>query len=155
MDSMVDSFFDQYERGRMTRRHLVQALAALVLPARILAQDAVPAPAPIVRGLSVNHVQIAVSDLQRSTEFYGRLFGVKKGWPTINAATGVHLDLPDGYISISLDAAGDKKGVIGHFAVGVDHLDAATQRTWRLNLTARCQTRRRKPIFSRMTGCGW
>jgi hypothetical protein len=38
MDSMVDSLFDQYERGRMTRRHLVQALAALVLPANTLAQ---------------------------------------------------------------------------------------------------------------------
>ena len=33
MNSMVDSLFDQYDRGRMTRRHLVQALAALVLPA--------------------------------------------------------------------------------------------------------------------------
>ena len=38
MDSMVDSLFDQYERGRMTRRHLVQALAALVLPTNTLAQ---------------------------------------------------------------------------------------------------------------------
>jgi len=31
MNSMVDSLFDQYDRGRMTRRKLVQALAALVL----------------------------------------------------------------------------------------------------------------------------
>ena len=38
MDSTIDSLFDQYERGGMTRRHLVQALAALVLPAKILAQ---------------------------------------------------------------------------------------------------------------------
>ena len=36
MDSTIDSLFDQYERGGMTRRHLVQALAALVLPAKIL-----------------------------------------------------------------------------------------------------------------------
>jgi hypothetical protein len=66
MDSMIDSLTDQYERGRMTRRHLVQALAVLVLPERALAQDAAPAPTPIVRGLSVNHVALTVSGIERS-----------------------------------------------------------------------------------------
>src|SRR5215813_12633665 len=56
MNSMVDSLFDQYERGRMTRRHLVQALAALLLPTSTLAQSATRARAPIVRGLSVDHM---------------------------------------------------------------------------------------------------
>jgi hypothetical protein len=78
MDSMIDSLFDQYERGGMTRRHLVQALAALVLPAKILAQDATPAPTPIVRGLAVNHVGLTVSDIQRSFVFYQKLFGGHK-----------------------------------------------------------------------------
>jgi hypothetical protein len=90
MDSMIDSLFDQYERGGMTRRHLVQALAALVLPAKILAQDAGPAPTPIVRGLGVNHVGLTVSDIQRSFVFYQKLFGVTKGWPATNAGTGIH-----------------------------------------------------------------
>src|SRR6516162_490021 len=57
MNSMVDSLFDQYDRGRMTRRHLVQALAALVLPTATLAQDGARPSGPIVRGLSVNHVR--------------------------------------------------------------------------------------------------
>ena len=100
MDSTVDSLFDQYERGGMSRRHLVQALAVLVLPARALAQDAAPAPTPIVRGLSVNHIALTVSDIQRSFAFYERLFGVTKGWPATDAGTGIHMDLPDGYISI-------------------------------------------------------
>jgi len=119
MDSMIDSLFDQYERGGMTRRHLVQALAVLVLPERALAQDA--APAPIVRGLSVNHVALTVSDIERSFVFYQKLFGVTKGWPATNAGTGIHLDLPDGYISV--DSVAEKKGVITHFAVAVDHMD--------------------------------
>ena len=119
MDSMVDSLFDQYDRGRMTRRHLVQALAALVLPTPALAQDA--ARAPIVRGLSVNHVALTVSDVPRSFAFYERLFGVTKGWPATDAGTGVHMDLPDGYISI--DSVSKQKGVITHFAVAVDHMD--------------------------------
>jgi catechol 2,3-dioxygenase-like lactoylglutathione lyase family enzyme len=121
MDSMIDSLFDQDERGCMTRRHLVQALAVLVLPERALAQDAAPAPTPIVRGLSVNHVALTVSDIERSFVFYQKLFGVTKGWPATGAGTGIHMDLPDGYISV--DSVGEKKGVITHFAVAVDHMD--------------------------------
>jgi hypothetical protein len=78
MNSMIDSLFDQYERGGMTRRHLVQALAVLVLPERALAQ-------------------------------------------ATDAGTGIHMDLPDGYISV--DSVAEKKGVITHFAVAVDHMD--------------------------------
>src|ERR1700739_1000685 len=121
MDSMIDSLFDQYERGGMTRRHLVQALAVLVLPERALAQGAAPAPTPIVRGLSVNHVALTVSDVQRSFAFYERLFGVTKGWPATDTGPGIHMDLPDGYISI--DSVAERRGVITHFAVAVDHMD--------------------------------
>jgi catechol 2,3-dioxygenase-like lactoylglutathione lyase family enzyme len=121
MDSMVDSLFDQYERGGMTRRRLVQALAALILPARMLAQDAAPAPAPCVRGLGVNHVGLTVSDIDRSFAFYQKLFGVSKGWPATNAGTGIHLDFPTGYISV--DSVAPQKGVITHFSISIDHID--------------------------------
>src|SRR5215475_10574200 len=120
MNSMVDSLFDQYDRGRITRRHLVQALAAVALPASGLAQDK-RASGPIVRGLSVNHVALTVSDVPRSFAFYERLFGVTKGWPATDAGTGIHMDLPDGYISI--DSVAAQKGVITHFAVAVEHMD--------------------------------
>src|SRR5258708_29956031 len=110
MNSMVDSLFDQYDRGRMTRRHLVQALAALVWPTATLGQDGARASGPIVRGLSVNHVALTVSDVPRSFAFYERLFGVTKGWPATDAGTGIHMDLPDGYISI--DSVAGQKGVI-------------------------------------------
>jgi catechol 2,3-dioxygenase-like lactoylglutathione lyase family enzyme len=121
MNSVLDSLFDQYDRGQMTRRNLVQALAALVLPTSVLAQDGVRASAPIVRGLSVNHVSVTVSDVPRSFAFYERLFGVTRGWPATDAGTGIHMDLPDGYISI--DSVAAQKGVITHFAVAVDHMD--------------------------------
>ena len=123
MNSMVDSLFDQYDRGLMTRRNLVQALAALVLPASTRAQDGASVSGPIVRGLSVNHVQLTVSDVPRSFAFYERLFGVTKGWPATDAGTGIHMDLPDGYISIDSGAA--QKGGITHFSVAVDHMDRA------------------------------
>jgi catechol 2,3-dioxygenase-like lactoylglutathione lyase family enzyme len=121
MASMVDSLFDQYERGSLTRRRLVQALAALILPTKILAQDAAPAPVPIVRGLGVNHVGLTVSDTERSFVFYQKLFGVTKGWPATNAGTGIHLDFPVGYISV--DSVAEKKGVITHFSISIDQID--------------------------------
>ena len=120
MDAMIDSLFDQYERGRMARRHLVQALAALVLPTNALAQDASRAPVPVVRGLSVNHVALTVSDIPRSFAFYERLFGVTEAGRH-ECRDGIHMDLPDGYISI--DSVAGQKGAITHFAVAVEHMD--------------------------------
>src|SRR5437762_12652587 len=99
MNSMIDSLFDQYERGRMTRRYLIQAFAALVLPTSTLAQDGARASGPIVHGLSVNHVALTVSDVPRSFAFYERLFVVTKSWPATDAGTVLHMDLPDGCIS--------------------------------------------------------
>jgi catechol 2,3-dioxygenase-like lactoylglutathione lyase family enzyme len=121
---MLDSLFEQYDSGKMTRRHLVQALAAMVLPAAALAQDATPAPEPIVRGLGVNHIGLTVADIDRSFVFYQKLFGVTKGWPATNAGTGIHLDFPTGYISV--DSVGEQKGVITHFSVSVDQIDQAS-----------------------------
>jgi len=117
----IDAMFDEYERGRLTRRSLVQALALLVLPKKVLAQDAAPDAEPIVRGLGVNHVGLTVSDIERSYQFYHRLFGVTKGWPATNAGTGIHLDFPIGYISV--DSVAQQKGVITHFSISVDEID--------------------------------
>jgi hypothetical protein len=41
-------------------------------------------------------------------------------WPATDAGTGIHMNLPDGYISI--DSVAGQKGVITHFAVAVDHM---------------------------------
>src|SRR5262245_19614581 len=128
MTSMVDSLLDQYDRGAITRRHVFQALAALLLPASVRAQPAPPPGAPLVRALSINHVGLQVSDLQRSYSFYEKLFGITKGWPATDSrpgfpnGTGVHMVLPyDGYISI--DDQGATKGVITHFSIATDHMD--------------------------------
>lgn len=121
MDS-IDALFDQYDRGRITRRNLIQALAILALPAKALAQAVTPDSAPIVRGLGVNHVGLNVTDVERSYAFYHRLFGVTKGWPATNAGQGIHLDFPAvGYISV--DPNPQQKGVITHFSISIDHID--------------------------------
>jgi catechol 2,3-dioxygenase-like lactoylglutathione lyase family enzyme len=153
MNSMVDSLFDQYDNGRMTRRHLVQALAALVLPAPVLAQAGGRASGPIgpiVRGLSVNHVQLAVSDVPRSFAFYERLFGITKGWPATDASTGIHMDLPDGYISI--DSGAGQKGVITHFSVAVEHMDRAAAKRLADKINSELPDAKAKDSYQANTG---
>ena len=79
MNSMVDSLFDQYDRGLMTRHNLVQALAA-------------PCTADVYPGagrrpgfwcnrsrLVRQPYRLTASDVPRSFAFYERLFGVTKG----------------------------------------------------------------------------
>ena len=149
MDSMVDTLLHQYERGRITRRHLVQVLAALVVPTPALAQNTSRAPAPIVRGLSVNHVALTVSDVPRSFAFYERLFGVTKGWPATDAGTGIHMDLPDGYISID---TGQNKGVVTHFAVAVDHMDRDAAKRLADNINGELPDAKARDAYQANTG---
>jgi catechol 2,3-dioxygenase-like lactoylglutathione lyase family enzyme len=118
MDS-IDTLFDQYDRGRMTRRGLMQALAMLALPANVLGAEGAANSAPIARGLGVNHVGLLVSDVERSYAFYHQLFGVKKGWPAKNNGTGVHLDFPTGYVSV----VPSTQKAITHFSISIDRID--------------------------------
>jgi catechol 2,3-dioxygenase-like lactoylglutathione lyase family enzyme len=123
MDS-IDALFDQYDRGRMTRRGLMQALAMLALPAKVLGAKGAADSAPIVRGLGVNHVGLVVNDIERSYAFYHRLFGVKKGWPARNDGSGIHLDFPTGYVSV--DSVTGMKSTITHFSISVEHIDQSS-----------------------------
>src|SRR6266852_8424000 len=93
MSEMIERLLSRYEGGRMTRRELVATLTTLaVAPTRLSAQ---PAPAPVaVR--SLNHVSIEVKDVQRSVDFYQRVFGLKvksregtPGNPVAGGAAGI------------------------------------------------------------------
>jgi len=85
-----------------------------------LAQGAAPAPTPIVRGLSVNHVALTVSDIPRSFAFYERLFGVTKGWPATDASL-VFKDRTATYDSTMVDRLRRRGGanLIGLTIIGV------------------------------------
>jgi catechol 2,3-dioxygenase-like lactoylglutathione lyase family enzyme len=122
----IETLLDQYDRGRITRRSLVQALAMLALPASVLGKNTVADSAPIVRGLGVNHVGLLVSDVDRSYAFYHRLFGVKKGWPAKESGPGIHLDFPSGYISVV--PATEGRGSITHFSIAIDHIDQSSSK---------------------------
>jgi len=86
MEHVIDGLLHDFERGRMTRRQLIQSLAlaaAAAAPAgAALAQGAQKAstippphdPAPW-KTVWLDHISYAVSDYRRSTAFYRDLMG--------------------------------------------------------------------------------
>jgi catechol 2,3-dioxygenase-like lactoylglutathione lyase family enzyme len=75
MDPLISDLLSRYETGRLSRRELVAGLSALAAAGVVGAGAAAQTPAPIVP-TALSHVSILVSDLQRSVEFYNRVFGL-------------------------------------------------------------------------------
>ena len=80
MDPVVSDLLDRYETGRLSRRELVMGLSALTAAAVAIPASAQTAPAalkpPAFSPSGIDHVSILVADLQRSADFYGRVFGL-------------------------------------------------------------------------------
>ncbi len=113
MERMIDSLIGSYERGALSRRDLVAALAGLTV-----ASSAASAASAGFESSSINHVNIAVADLNRSLEFYQRVFRL----PVImRTAQTVQLGVGKGQ-HISIQHSDSRKGV-DHFAIGIDRFN--------------------------------
>jgi catechol 2,3-dioxygenase-like lactoylglutathione lyase family enzyme len=75
MDPLISSMLSQYEKGRLSRRELVAGLSALAAAGCATGTATAQAPAPIIPS-GIDHVSILAADLQRSIEFYSRVFGL-------------------------------------------------------------------------------
>ena len=74
MESVILDMVSRFEKGGLTRRELVQGLAMLVGVGA--GTGAASAQEPVdFKGSIIDHVSIQVADLQKSTEFYTKLFG--------------------------------------------------------------------------------
>src|SRR3954469_14395116 len=122
MDSLVTELVHRFERGALTRRELIQGLSALIAAAGSTAPAA--AQAPGLQATAINHTSVLVTDLQRSTEFYGRIFGLKT----------VSEDKPNRIVRLGTGGSGvgatlvslrqqNPPGTIDHFAIGVQGFD--------------------------------
>lgn len=93
MESAIDKAVEAFERGKLSRRDLVQGLTAIVAAAgaggAAAAQGVVRggitqvpdmtqlAGAAPFRPTGIDHISILVGDLQRSAEFYAKLFSLR------------------------------------------------------------------------------
>lgn len=124
MEALISNLLSRFEKGALTRRQLVQGLAALAA-----AGESMPiarAQGAAAQGARIDHVSIQVTDLPRSITFYQNLFGL----------TAVSEDKPNeivrlgagGKVLVSLHHK-SPVGVVDHFAIGVEKFnrDAVTQ----------------------------
>ena len=111
----VENLVQRFEAKTLTRRELVSALTALATAATASAQPVTQA----AQGKTLNHVSLAVSDVERSADFYAKLLGLKVVSRPGNG--GINLGLSDGFLGVYKL---QNPGTVHHFCVGVDDYDA-------------------------------
>ena len=126
MTKAFDGLLTKYEQGRLTRRELLAALAAAAAPSVAGAQQQSG-----VQARSLNHVNLGVSDVARSEDFYRRLVGLPARRYIVGDAYA--LDFPDGGLislcptvggNCSLTESDAVAGQIDHFGIGIEDFDA-------------------------------
>ena len=112
MKDTISTLLEAYEKGKMSRRQLIQGLA-------VLAAASTAAEAAGFQGNSINHVSLFVSNLQKSTDFYQKTFGC-----TVNKRDGNN-QLMFGKNFLVL-RPGKPPAKVDHFAIGVDNFKKET-----------------------------
>lgn len=112
----IETLVDRFERGTLTRRELVAALAGLVTAGT--GGGAAAQPSQVVQGRTLNHVSLAVSDVAKSAEFYSKLLGLQVVSKPGNG--GINLGLGSSFLGLYKIA---EPGRAHHFCIGVDEYD--------------------------------
>jgi catechol 2,3-dioxygenase-like lactoylglutathione lyase family enzyme len=124
MKPIISDLVTQYERGKLSRRDLIQGLTMLVAAGGVAAADTAP-EAPPFNCTGVDHVSVRVADLKRSAEFYQSLYGLK---PLGEDKEHKILRLGGKRVTVSLRQ--DKPyGMIDHFGLSIENFnkEAATK----------------------------
>jgi catechol 2,3-dioxygenase-like lactoylglutathione lyase family enzyme len=109
MEALINGLIGQHETGGLSRRELVGALAAL----SVTGNAAFAADAGF-QSAGINHVSITASNLQRTVDFYSRVFNLTRQ-PGQNANL-VQLSVgTDAHLSIRQGATPR----FDHFAIGI------------------------------------
>lgn len=91
MSARIDSLFDKYESGQLSRRGFLAAVSALLVagPGKATAQSA-----PVVQATSFNHVTCFVRDVPETVAFYQDLLGLQV---LSDQGIGINLTTGDGH----------------------------------------------------------
>jgi catechol 2,3-dioxygenase-like lactoylglutathione lyase family enzyme len=111
MESIISDLVTRFEKGSLSRRELVRGLA-------MLAASATPAAAEEdidFKGADIDHISIHVADMQRSVDFYKKMFGFSV--VSEDQAGGI-VRLGNTKVLVSLNRGGPA-GIVDHFAIGI------------------------------------
>ena len=111
MEPIISDLLHRFEKGLLSRRELVRGLAMLAAGGTATAAE----EDIDFKTADIDHVSIQVADLQRSVDFYQRMFGFSV----------ISQDQPRGIIRlgntrtlVSLNHQ-SPAGIVDHFAIGV------------------------------------
>ena len=135
MESIISNLLTRFEKGSLSRRELVRGLAMLAASGTaVAAQEDID-----FKSADIDHVSIQVADLQRSVDFYQKMFGFSV----------ISQDQPHGIIRlgntrtlVSLNHQ-SPAGIVDHFAIGVPRFSKESAARY---LTQRGATPRRRPL---------
>jgi catechol 2,3-dioxygenase-like lactoylglutathione lyase family enzyme len=113
VESIISDLVTRFEKGSLSRRDLVRGLAMLVASgAAAVAQEDLD-----FKSANIDHVSLQVADLQRSIDFYQKMFGfsvVSQNQPLGIVRLGTDRTL------VSLNRQ-SPAGIVDHFAIGIPH----------------------------------
>src|ERR1700730_12144982 len=111
MESIISDLVTRFEKGALSRRGLVKGLAILAASGTAAAaQEGID-----FKTADIDHVSIQVADLQRSVDFYKKMFGFSV----------ISEDKPLGIIRLGIDRSlvslnhQSPARIVDHFAIGV------------------------------------
>ena len=111
MESIISDILTRFEKGSLSRRELVSGLAMLSASAMAAgAQEDLD-----FKGADIDHVSIHVGDLQRSVDFYQKMFGFSV---VSQDQSGGIIRLGNTKVLVSLNH-GSPAGIVDHFAIGI------------------------------------
>ena len=119
MEHAINALVRQFEQGSLTRRQLVQGLL-VVAASPAMAQER---RTGAFRATGIDHVQITVSDLKATQQFYEKLFGVTATYPT---ATQVDLSVGTTGDFVSVHSESGRIKPIDHFGIAVENFSPDT-----------------------------
>jgi catechol 2,3-dioxygenase-like lactoylglutathione lyase family enzyme len=111
MESIISSLVARFERGSLSRRDLVRGLAALAASGTAAgAQEELN-----FKAASIDHVSIQVADLQRSVDFYQKIFGFSVVSQE-QARSIMRLGNTRNLVSLNRESP---TGIVDHVAIGI------------------------------------
>ncbi len=126
MERVISSLVSRFEQGSLSRRDFVQALTMLAASGSGITAAAAAQADLDFRAAGIDHVSIHVADLQRSTDFYQKMFGfrvVSEDKPQRIVRLGT------GKVLVSLND-GRPAGTIDHFSIGIPQFNAEAGRSY-------------------------
>lgn len=113
VETIVADLIGRYERGRLSRRQLIQGLSMLVAGG---AAAQAQTPGGGLRGMNIGHISVQVTDLQRSIDFYTKTFGLS----VLNEDKPNKISrLGSKGVIVSLHQQ-PPTGIVDHFAINVE-----------------------------------